>query len=227
MEASLYIKGTCLEVPRVCHGKSVPLAANLKTALPSKNNTPHVPCWARRDGEPPAPGSAGQSQDSGGFGPAVSQELILGVNFFFFFAVHPDASQKLCRSLGQGSPPSSFSSPAYLGSHRHSNNFAKRTKNMPGLVVLNQGQYALTFTWPLPASPAAELSGFPWRAGHVSVFADGVSHHCHIAPCEAATLLFSPEISLLLQAFVPMSLPLWSIPGTFRVDSFVLGTHYL
>ena len=35
----LYIKGTFLKVPSVYHMKSFPLAANLKMALPSKNNT--------------------------------------------------------------------------------------------------------------------------------------------------------------------------------------------
>ena len=38
----LYIKGTFLKVPNVYHMKSFPLAANLKTASPSKNNTPLI-----------------------------------------------------------------------------------------------------------------------------------------------------------------------------------------
>ena len=54
----LYIKGTFLKVPSVYHMKSFHLVANLKTALPSKNNTPlylyfsgngkESPCQCRR-----------------------------------------------------------------------------------------------------------------------------------------------------------------------------------
>lgn len=72
----------------------------------------------------------------------------------------------------------------------------------------------------------AEFPGRPWRSLHVSVFAYRVLTTVKV-PAAPVPLLFIPANSILLQGFVQILPPLWSVPGASRTDSFILCTQCL
>ena len=88
---------------------------------------------------------------------------------------------------GKGSSPSSHSPHAFLGIRRFSTNFNKRNKNrprpgsQPGVVLPHRGHVAMTFTWPLPASPAGPSAMLSFLAG-LGVFYMFLSLHIVFSP---------------------------------------------